>query len=231
MEHQNWPTYRSIQFLTCVYNSKTIFSSFEKLNQGFYTDSQILYRSPYEALLKIVYISLHPEVDPYSVISNNYKPGVPKFKITNFIRDELKFDWKDYFLLSASSHGNQYEIANEALKIYKEGQKEAISIKIKFNQMQYEMGLNHLTFIVYAYLKIIRQLFYSSDIEYSAEQSRLLKLMDNYCELRYTSTIESHPKTYWPTVFKDFDKILKYMEKSDSGINWKTNYPRVSASI
>ncbi len=217
IKKEHWPKYRSIQYITCIHNLKTIYSSYEKLVDGYYPDSATLARAPYEAMIKILFISIHPELDPYAIIVNRKTKGTHNFNLTGFLKDELKVDWSDYFLMSTSAHGNIHTILKEALDINQKGQTQPITPKIIYDQFFFEMGMNQLTFLVYGYLSIVNELFYPPLEKLEDDKRPLLGKIRKYIELRGTSIIESHPKPYWPQVIRDFKNIIdtiKLKEKS-----------------
>lgn len=223
IEKSNWPKHRSVQFMLIAHNLKNIYSSFDRLVKGFYEDSITLDRPAYEAFIKVIYITCYPD-DPFSVVSGRKSSSGRKFNLTNFIKDELKLDWHDYRLFSIISHAKAYSVLTEAVKISREGQKEPIALKFKFDEKLFELGGNYIIFLLLVCLKIIVCLFTTS-------YSHILKkeMVEKAKELIMLSEkgMSLHPKDYWPQVIKDTEDIFKMIEEVEGGKNWKESWKNI----
>lgn len=223
IEKSNWPKHRSVQFMLIVYNLKNIYSSFDRLVKGFYEDSIVLDRPAYEAFIKVIYITCYPD-DPCSVVSGRKSSSGRKFNLTNFVKDELKLDWRDYRLFSIISHAKAYSVLTEAIKISRKGQKEPIALEFKFDEELFELGVNDIIFLLLVYLKIIVRLFTTS-------YNHILKkeMVEKAKELIVLSeeTMSLHPKDYWPQVIKDIEDIFEMIEEVEGGKNWKESWKSI----
>jgi len=223
IEKPNWPKHRSVQFMLIVHNLKNIYSSFDRLVKGFYEDSIVLDRPAYEAFIKVIYITCYPD-DPYSVVSGRKSSSGRKFNLTNFVKDELKLDWRDYRLFSIISHAKAYSVLTEAVKISGEGQKEPIALEFTFDEKLFELGANYIAFLLLVYLKIIVCLFTTSynnilRKEMVEKAKKLIALGQKGMSL--------HPKDYWPQLMKDTEDIFKMVQEVEGGKNWKESWKNI----
>jgi hypothetical protein len=90
VDKSGWPQHRSLQFILMVHNLKSIESALDRLVKGSYEDAISLVRGPYEALLRIVFISCFP-ADPYAGLGKAPK-GTRQFNATNFVEQDLGLD-------------------------------------------------------------------------------------------------------------------------------------------
>jgi len=221
IDKAEWPKHRSAQFLLFVHNLKSLYSSFERLIHGFYEDSIILARPVYEAFIKSVYITCDP-TDPYAVVAGLKGNMQKKFNLSHFLKDDLKLEWHDYRLFSAWAHANQYSVLKEAADIQQQGQKEAITLKFQFDKKLFELGVNHINYLLLVNLKAITVLFATSSNHVLKQEmiDKAKKLID-----LYERGIALHPKDYWPKIAKDTKDIFEMVVETESGKNcldvWK----------
>lgn len=223
IEKSNWPKHRSVQFMLIVHNLKNIYSSFDRLVKGFYEDSIVLDRPAYEAFIKVIYITCYPD-DPLSVVSGRKSSSGRRFNLTNFVKDELKLDWRDYRLFSIISHAKAYSVLTEAVRISREGQKEPITLEFKFDEKLFELGANDIIFLLLVYLKIIVCLFTTSHNHILKKE--MVEKAKELIVLRQKS-MSLHPKDYWPHVIKDTEDIFKMIEEVEGGKNWKESWKNI----
>lgn len=208
-----WPKHRGVQFMLVAYNLKSIFSSFRRLIRGFYEDSLILLRSPYEAFIKVVYITCYPE-DPYSVVSGRKSASGRKFNLTNFLKDELRLDWYEYHLFSSMSHAGWFTVLKEAAGISRVGQKDPITLKFEFDKKLLELGINEVGFLLSAYLNLVISLFATECNDYLKKEwiekgKELVALREEGFSL--------HPKDYWPQLVQDIKDIFEMIQEVECG--------------
>lgn len=222
IEKTDWPKHRWAQLLFFVHNLKSLYSSFERLVSGFYEDSFILARPAYEAFIKSTYINCEPK-DPFAIISDR-KVGKEKFRITKFIRDDLKLAWHDYKLFSSWTHANQFSVLKEAIDIHRFGQTGTISLKFKFDQKLFELGINDLNFLLLVNLKSLVSLFATktNDVLKPEMLEDAYKLID-----LNEKNLLNHPKDYWPLVIKDTRDIFELIKRADAGIPWKDAWKEI----
>lgn len=71
LDKQSWPKHRSLQFLLLKNNLKPLYSAFDRMIKGFYGDAIILLRTPYEAFIKMLYMSYYPDNAYQALLSNS----------------------------------------------------------------------------------------------------------------------------------------------------------------
>jgi len=199
---EDWPKHRSLQYILINHNIKFLYSSFDQLTKGFWENSFVLSRPAYEAFIRVLYVSLHPEDSDTAFVEQK---GKRKFNVTNFIRDELNVDWNDYKFYSVVSHSNKYKVLRDYVQIVKDGQKEPIVIKHKFEELEFEMGLNLLVFLCVVYLRMSIKLIATSYNESLPES--LVQKAGKLADL-WQNMMKTHTKRYWPQVANDIDKVF-----------------------
>lgn len=107
-ERSKWPGHRLVQFVIVVENLKPIYSAYDRLVKGYYEDCMVLMRVAYEAFLRVVFVSLHPD-DPLWSFGDPVK-GATQFKLTNFVKQELRLSWNEYSVLSSIAHSNKFSV-------------------------------------------------------------------------------------------------------------------------
>ncbi len=224
IDHRSWPKHRSLQLLLVNHNLKTIYSAFERAIKGFYEDSLNLLRTNYEALVRVIWISCYPDRAGAGV--HEHKDGGREFNLTEFIKDDLKLNWRSYKFLSVFTHGNQPAVMYDWIDIFKKIKKEPISIELKFDKKYLEVALNYLIFLSYSYLKTTIDLFVTSKNDLLKEKTITdgEKLLDIWKQ-----SLLSHPGGYWPILIKDLDDILKMCLSADAGQNWRNTWNQIRA--
>lgn len=218
-----WPEHRSVQFLLFVHNLKSLYSSFDRLVRGFYEDSIILARPVYEAFIKSVYITCDP-TDPYTVVIGSKGSMQRKFNLSNFLKNDLGLEWREYHLFSALTHANQYSVLKEAVDIHQQRQKEAIALKFQFDKKLFEVGINDISYLLLVNLKAIVVLFATSTNNILKQEmiDKAKKLVD----LRERD-FSLHPKDYWPKVIKDTKDIFEMVKEAELGNNWVNVWKKI----
>jgi hypothetical protein len=206
---ESWPKHRSLQYVLINRNIKFIYSAFDQLIGGFWENSFVLGRPAYEAFLRVLFISLHPEDSDSAMLEQK---GKRKFTVVNFIKDELKMDWHDYEFYSILTHSNKYMVLRDYVKISKEGQTEPIVIKHKFEKLEFEMALNFLIFLCVVYLKMVTQLLATSTNDSLPKD--LVEKAEKLANL-WQNSMKTHVKDYWPRVAVDIDNIFLIIEKHE----------------
>jgi len=223
VDKAGWPKHRSIQFLLFVHNLKSLYSSFERLIHGFYEDSIILARPVYEAFIKSIYITCDP-VDPYAVVAGLKGNMQKKFNLSNFLKDDLKLEWHDYRLFSALTHANQYLVLKEAIDIYQQGQKDAITLKFQFDKKLFELGVNVISYLLLVDLKAIITLFATNSNHIL--KNEMIKKAERLIDLRERD-FSLHPKDYWPKVIKDTKDIFEMIKETEAGEKWVDSWQKI----
>lgn len=223
IDHAKWPKNRWRQFILLVHNLKSLYSSFDRLIKGFYEDSIILIRPVYEAFIKNIYITCYPD-DPHFIIGRGKKEST-KFNLTNFVKDELKLNWNDYFLYSTIAHSNIYSVLKEVCDIKNE-QREPIALKFEFDKKLCEISIMDISFLLLVNLKLLDALFITEcnnilKEDLILEVKKLISLMEQNFLL--------HPKEYWPKVIKDTQDIFTMIKDVEAGQDWKKCWTKIRA--
>ena len=152
-----WPKHRIIQFYFAGDSLARLFRAKEDALDGFGDEAIVLTRSVYEAFMRIVFISCFPR-DWEATLP--YEPTQrPKraFKVTTFLRDELKVDWDFpiYQQQSVSAHGQWKTI----LRLLGKGDS-VVGLKLKCDPSATAFALNSLTFCLWTLYHVSKILFW-----------------------------------------------------------------------
>jgi len=153
----DYPPQRALQLLLLVNNTGTLVSAFECLKSGFYVDSLILSRANFEAIIRIMFCSYYPK-DADSTLLQKTQDGKPRFNVTNFLRDNLKLDWTDFYrLLSSFGHSNIFSVLLDYGEIAREGQKKPLSFSLSVDTKKIEIAINFINFHLWNFCRFTRQ--------------------------------------------------------------------------
>lgn len=219
---RGWPTHRNAQFLLLVHNLKSLYSSFDRLVKGFYEDSLILIRAPYESIFKIVYITCYPNRPYLPIVERDDKGN--KFNFTNFIRHQLKLDWDHYGLYSWLTHSNKYSVMKEAKSLFLKEKKDDVSLKFEHNEKFLQIGINSIQFVSWFYLKLTLVLFLTKDYN---EQAKYLRIKAEEFEKLKAHAISRSPSVDWPKTMKDANDLLGMITRVEKGEEWKTVWKNI----
>lgn len=217
-----WPPHKLVQLLLINHNIKPLLSGFDRLMKGYYEDSHILLRTPYEAFFRVIFISLNPD-DPYYSFAPR-KKGLKQFKLTNFVTQELELDWHHYRVMSSIAHANQFSAMTDFYKIVKEGQTEPITLTFGFDENMFSMCINQLGFLLLFYLRTVTLLFLAH-----GHQSADVEMIDNcrkYISL-YQKSFAAHINPHFRSLAKDVDDIFQMLEEVEAGYDWKEAWNRL----
>ncbi len=225
VDKSTWPAHRGLQFLLHTHNLKTLFSAFDRLTKGFYEDGLSLSRTVYEALIKIIFLNCFPQSS--SALFQNVK-NVPNFKLDNFLKDNLKLDWHDHFLLSMMSHSNNYSVLKGWVELNRKKQTEPICLELTFEKRLFEIGINYIYFLLILYLKILEFLFITKTNSILTED--LLKKVRGFSELAIYFQ-GTHPLDYWPQVMKDIENISCLLQRTNEGEPWNAAWDSIKKKV
>jgi hypothetical protein len=107
-DKSHWPKHRGVQLILFLHNLKTLESAHDRLVKGCYGDALVLVRVPYEAFLRMLFMSLFPR-DVYAALATP-KRGQQTFNATNLVRDILRLPWTDHALLSTFTHSHRFPL-------------------------------------------------------------------------------------------------------------------------
>jgi len=223
LDRSDWPKHRGIQFLTLVNNLKPLFSSYQRLIEGFYEDSLILIRPVYESFIKIIYITCNPKY-PYKILAGRKDPDGKKFNLSNFLKQELKLNWHSYGYLSAMSHANYYSILSEAIDLFQKKSKEVSALKFSYDEKLFGVGTNDINFLLLVYMKLIVELFATKTNDVLSEE--MIGKAQKFIKLQHESFLV-HPKEHLPEVAKDVKDVFEMIRRAESGEDWKNAWQEI----
>lgn len=216
IEKSSWPNHRGLQLLILKNNLNPLYSGFGRLVRGFYDDANILLRAPYEALVKIIYISYYPQ--DFSGVFNWKRPkGMKAFNLTNFLRDDLKVDWDFiYPLFSSFSHGNIYTTLTDVVELDRKKESEKfISFKLEYSEDDASIPMNMTVFLQWSFIRFCLEVLINTNNE---NIDRKLYQSALSTEVAFGAMIGIHPKGWARThgdVIRIFEEIRK-MENVDN---------------
>ncbi len=220
-----WPPHKTAQILLVVHNVKPLLSGFDRLMKGYYEDGLALFRISYEALLRILFISLNPD-DPYYSFAPRTK-GLKQFNLSNFVAQELKLNWSHYRVMSSMAHANQFKAMGQLIELHKEGQTDPIAVAFRFDESMLSLGMNHLHILVLLYLRTVLTLFIAhgqndADVDVANQCRRYIAL--------YQKALACHVNPHLRPVAKDIDDIFEMLAKVEAGHDWKIVWERLRGS-
>lgn len=154
-DKSRWPKHRGTQLILFLHNLKTLESAQERLVKGCYGDAFVLLRAPYEAFLRMVFMSLFPG----NALSALHKvPDRPEFNATNLMRD-LRLPWSDYTLLSVFTHAHRFTALSHVIDIVARGRRDPVALEYHFDEGQFTIGANLLSVVFYMFLGMAVHVF------------------------------------------------------------------------
>ncbi len=212
IEKKSWSTHRSLQYLFVTHNVRIIYSATDRLLKSHWEDSLILCRVALEALVRIIWISCHPERSNAGVHKTNEGK---QFNFTSFVRDELKIDWNDYKLLSMFSHSNQADVIKDWVAMHNKTKQYPITLERTFDKKEFEMCVNYIEFLEIAYLLFLTEILATETskkhlpIEIIHDSRKLVRIKQKF--------MESHAHDYWPQVMNDMNDLIELIKQCDKG--------------
>lgn len=213
-----WPAYRLPQFVIAVENLKPLYSSYCMLAKGYYEDSMILTRVAYEAIMRIVYISLHPDDTCWGFADKHIK-GARRFNLTSLIKDDLLLDWSEYRTLSSMVHCYAPSVLNKIAEIGKNGQKEPLTLGFDYSQIYSEVAINTIKFVLLIFMRMVACILFNPpkpdafDTHLHAQVMRCIDL-EQRCLI-------SHPSAHWAAIVNDLDYLFRVVTAADEKKDWR----------
>lgn len=223
-DKSEWPKHRGTQLILFLHNLKTLESAEDRLVKGCYGDAFVLLRVPYEAFLRMVFMSLFP-ADAMSGLARRPEPGHGAFNATNLITQDLRLAWTDHKLLSVFTHANQFTALSHYIDIAARGNRDPIALEYHFDEALFTMGANLLNIVCYMFLGVAVQLF-GRDVttppglvERIGKASQVASVMGEM--------LRTHRRQYLPAVVDDIDDIFRLMKAADDGRCWNLAWARL----
>ena len=157
IEKEDWKTHLGFELVFLSTLPKTLFSAFDQILSGDYSEGMATCRIAYETILRICFLEVYPECHDSTIVRMK---GKTIFQATNFLKDNLKVIDKDplYEFLSFPVHSNTYNV----LKTIVEGHKKGgvpITLGFEYSQEDLNLSFNHLMGIMYIAIRILSGLF------------------------------------------------------------------------
>jgi len=223
-DKSHWPPtrHRAIQFVLFVHNLKTLESTEDRLVKGCYGDAFVLLRVPYEAFLRMVFMSLFPTG---AMAALSPIPGQRAFNATHLIEQDLRLPWGEHTLLSVFTHSHRYTALSHVIDIARRGNRDAVALEYHFDENLFSLGWNLLSVVCYMYLRMAASVFGDGIMSPPGLVERIRKasaLAD--C---IGAMVRTHHGEYLPAVIDDLDDIFETMRMTDAGWNWRFAWWRI----
>jgi hypothetical protein len=206
IKKDDWGGGKTKQYLIAFNNLKIFYSAYNQLVIGNHDEFLILIRSVYEALIAIIFISKNPE--RADAVFTKLKDGGVEFNITNFITQDLKLKWNEYFIFSSKTHFNKIKVVNDLIDINFNKIKYPINPVITdFDKNLFETGLNQISIVMLLYFQLTLKLFISDENEKFLNDS-MIDDCKQVIELK-EEELGSHNKEYLPRVVEEIRNIIK----------------------
>ncbi len=214
-DKSRWPKHRSIQLLLFLHNLPTLESAEDRLVKGCYEDAFVLLRVPYEAFLRMVFISLFP-ADAWSAL--HAVPGRRAFNATNLLAQDLRLPWSDHALLSVFTHAHRGTVLSHAIDIAARGRRDPLALEYRFDEGQFSIGANLLNVVCYMFLGMVVHVF-GRDMTAPPGLVERVRKASEVAEV-VGAILRRHRREYLPAVVDDIDDILSLMRAADDGKHW-----------
>jgi hypothetical protein len=201
VKKEGWSQSKNIHYLFYPETLKTLHRAFEDLQDGYYDEAEMLHRSVYETILRIVFLYQYPEAWE-SVFYD--KPGQRAFKASK-VPQENGLDWEFlYSLMCKISHSKVYSTLLTLTKISREGQHDPITLEYKFDKKFCWLPINTSIFLLTTLLHFFTQAFLEEmmAIMPAAEYARTLKV-----ELALFGLIAGNPGAKFAALTGDIKKL------------------------
>jgi hypothetical protein len=184
--------------------------------KGCYGDALVLLRVPYEAFLRMVFMSLFP-ADAMSALATP-EPGHRAFNATNLIAQDLHLPWTDHTLLSVFAHAHRFTALSHVIDIAARGRRDPVALEYHFDEGQFTLGANLLSVVCYMFLGMVVQVF-GRDV---TTPKRLVERIGKASAVFEVlgAMLRTHRGQYLPAVVDDIDDVLRLMRAADDGKHW-----------
>jgi len=174
---KSWPRFKSLQHILFPETLKTLHRAFEDCLDGYYDESVILLRSVYEMYIRMIFVVYYPE--DWEAIFFKQK-GKRAFNLTNFVRDDLKFDWEHlYGLMSYIAHTKAQRNLNKIIEIAQGKFRGPIRLEYSFDENELSGPMNISTFLLFVLFHLMCITF-QNDFENSSldegKKTRIIKI-------------------------------------------------------
>ncbi len=221
-DKSHWPKHRGTQLILFLHNLKTLESAADRLGRGCYGDAFVLLRVPYEAFLRMVFMSLFP-ADAMAALSTP-EPGRRVFNATNLLTQELRLPWSDYTLLSVFTHAHRFPALSHVIDIAARGRRDPVALEYHFDEAQFTLGANLLTVVYYMLLGMAVQVF--GDVTGPPGLVERIRKAAEVADI-VRAILRQHRREYLPAVVDDIDDVFRLMRLANDGWHWPFAWWRI----
>jgi hypothetical protein len=222
-DKSRWPKHRGTQLILFLHNLKTLESAEDRLVKGCYGDALVLLRVPYEAFLRMVFMSMFP-ADAMSALATP-EPRHRAFNATNLITQDLHLPWTDHTLLSVFAHAHRSTALSHVIDIAARGRRDPVALEYHFDEEHFTLGANLLSIVCYMCLGMVVQMF-GRDVTAPRGLVDRIGKASAVAEV-LGAMLRTHRRQYLPAVVDDIDDVLRMMRAADDGKHWQFAWSRI----
>lgn len=217
VKKDKWPQERAVQYILFPECLKTLHRGFEDTLDGYYDEAEMLHRSVFETILRIVFASCYP-ADWEAVLYD--RDGKRSFKVTPFFRDDLKLDWVYlYSTMCRISHSKTHIHIPMIGKISRGEKHEEITLEYRFDEKYIWLPVNTSVFLLYGLLSLALALFLDDLEAAGAKAEHIQRAKDGRAILRHH--ILGNAKEKFQRLVPDIEMLEKVIAASKAGKDWK----------
>jgi len=213
---EKWARHRSSQYPFFPNILETLFRANDDFMDGFYDEANILNRSVFEGIVRIIWASCHQE--HHSNIWTKKQVGTPDFNVRNFLRDELKVDWEFIWnYTSMVTHSKRHRVVSLIMDLVR-GKQRSVSWNLKYDKYLVTHPMNVATDLLWMILRLIVVLF--PDLQkkpFKAEGFERLLIAE--AGLREMVAGIPTPKT--PVFVSEVDKVFTIIKAAELNQPWR----------
>ena len=214
---KTWKMNKSIQYLFYPGAMKTLHRAFEDLTDGYYDEALMLVRSVYETFLRIVFLSCYPNewVAVFYIRRNKMN-----FKVTGFVKDDLKLDWGYiYRLMSKVYHSKIHKNLSSLVERAQSKTLNPIIMQYSLDDEFMVIAVNNLALVLGCLFHVMISIFKDDFHSYPKLKERIMRL--EKIDQILLGLIAGHPKEKFASLSEGLIKIGEIIRTADSGKDWK----------
>lgn len=217
-QREAWLPHQHVQYVVLAHNLTPLRSVMDRVIKGYYGEALTLLRVAFETFIRLVFISVYRD-DPWGSLVRKVPSSTPQFKLTGFVRDQLRLSWTtSYSVLSAFTHSNSVEVLDSLQRAgTREGDPERFGLSVTFDPNRIELVLPQLHFVVLVYLRFTIDRLVGRDLQRNVPEAATA---DEAIEVM-TFVVRTHPKRYWQDVALDLDYVFELIAVADAGGEWR----------
>lgn len=215
LDKRSWPPYRPMQIAFLPGAIEGLYHGLDSWVEGFYDEASAALRSPFEALLRIIFISCHPY--DQSAAFDVKRPKGRRFNLTTFVRDELKIDWLFIWKLnSRKAHGNLCRAIEHAVSAA-DNKDHRVAVEFKYDDAAITAPMNQSTFLAWCYLRLLNVLFPNLIAWLKPEARERCRIIDSGIR----KLMEGSQVNKFPQAIHGMLKIESIIATAERGEDWR----------